>query len=184
MFLLSSPFYANLSSPTQLSHNWSPSSLPPLSNRWMLSYTVFYIYRLSHQISKKWKLVIHTVGGRPGRPRTPMMAFSSVMVTCLARSTACATCCWCFENNEKKVYSKALKFSNDNKKTNATCNAYYSIIWIYMKSFSSTHFTHVEKGKKNRTVLPLFLTNTSHHYASDGKIRLRIVESQKGHLKW
>ena len=25
-----------------------------------------------------------------------MMAFSSVMVTCLARSTACATCCWCW----------------------------------------------------------------------------------------
>lgn len=31
-----------------------------------------------------------------GSPRTPMMAFSSVMVTCLARSTAWATCCWCW----------------------------------------------------------------------------------------
>lgn len=26
---------------------------------------------------------------------TPIMAFSSVMVTCFARSTAVATCCWC-----------------------------------------------------------------------------------------
>lgn len=26
---------------------------------------------------------------------TPIMALSSVMVTCLARSTALATCCWC-----------------------------------------------------------------------------------------
>lgn len=30
-----------------------------------------------------------------GSPRTPMIAFNSVIVTCLARSTACATCCWC-----------------------------------------------------------------------------------------
>ena len=28
---------------------------------------------------------------------TPMMALSSVMVTCLARSTAAATCCWCWK---------------------------------------------------------------------------------------
>ena len=27
---------------------------------------------------------------------TPMIALSSVMVTCLARSTALATCCWCY----------------------------------------------------------------------------------------
>lgn len=26
---------------------------------------------------------------------TPIIAFNSVMVTCLARSTAAATCCWC-----------------------------------------------------------------------------------------
>lgn len=32
---------------------------------------------------------------RHSRPLTPMIAFSSVMVTCLALSTAVATCCWC-----------------------------------------------------------------------------------------
>lgn len=30
---------------------------------------------------------------------TPMMAFSSCMVTCLALSTAAATCCWCCKSN-------------------------------------------------------------------------------------
>ena len=46
----------------------------------------------------KWRKkrgYIHTVRGRLGSPRTPMIAFSSVIVTCLARSTAWATCCWC-----------------------------------------------------------------------------------------
>lgn len=46
-----------------------------------------------------WVKGIHTVGGRPGRPRTPMTAFSSAMVTCLARSTAWTTCCWCCRTN-------------------------------------------------------------------------------------
>lgn len=35
---------------------------------------------------------------------TPIKALSSVMVTCLARSTAVATCCWCW--NEKKGSKK------------------------------------------------------------------------------
>lgn len=47
-------------------------------------------------INERNKMAIHTVRGRLESPRTPMMAFSSVIVTCLARSTACATCCWCW----------------------------------------------------------------------------------------
>lgn len=34
-------------------------------------------------------------GGAEGR-RTPMAAFRSLIVTCLARSTAWTTCCWCW----------------------------------------------------------------------------------------
>ena len=40
--------------------------------------------------------------GRLGSPRTPMIAFSSVIVTCLARSTAWATCCWCCGKTYKR----------------------------------------------------------------------------------
>lgn len=39
------------------------------------------------------------------RPRTPMMAFSSAMVTCLARSTACTTCCWCYKWRSETEYN-------------------------------------------------------------------------------
>lgn len=46
-------------------------------------------------VNDRNKRGIHTVRGRLGSPRTPMIAFNSVIVTCLARSTACATCCWC-----------------------------------------------------------------------------------------
>lgn len=46
------------------------------------------------------------------------------------------------------------------------------------------HRTHIGKGKKNRTVLSLFLTNTSDRLTSDGKTGLGKVESQKGHQKW
>ena len=38
-----------------------------------------------------------TTEGRAGARRlTPMRLFSSPTVTCLARSTACRTCCWCW----------------------------------------------------------------------------------------
>lgn len=47
-------------------------------------------------VNDRNKRGIHTVRGRLGSPRTPMMAFNSVIVTCLARSTAWATCCWCW----------------------------------------------------------------------------------------
>lgn len=46
-------------------------------------------------VNDRNKRGIHTVRGRLGSPRTPMIAFNSVIVTCLARSTAWATCCWC-----------------------------------------------------------------------------------------
>lgn len=39
---------------------------------------------------------VHTVGGRGGSPRTPIDAFNSPIVTCLARSMAWTTCCWCW----------------------------------------------------------------------------------------
>uniref|UniRef100_A0A6B0U2Y1 Putative secreted protein n=1 Tax=Ixodes ricinus TaxID=34613 RepID=A0A6B0U2Y1_IXORI len=35
----------------------------------------------------------------------PMMAFSSVMVTCLARSTAAATCCWCSWDRNGRIWA-------------------------------------------------------------------------------
>lgn len=46
------------------------------------------------------------------------------------------------------------------------------------------HKTHVEKGKENRAVLSLFLTHSGHHLTSGGKLRLGMVQSQKGHQKW
>lgn len=51
-------------------------------------------------VNDRNKRGIHTVRGRLGSPRTPMIAFNSVIVTCLARSTACATCCWCCRDRE------------------------------------------------------------------------------------
>lgn len=59
--------------------------------------------RITEQQRKKYKNVkkgdekmeVHTVGGRGGSPRTPIDAFNSPIVTCLARSMAWTTCCWC-----------------------------------------------------------------------------------------
>lgn len=45
------------------------------------------------------KMEVHTVGGRGGSPRTPIDAFNSPIVTCLARSMAWTTCCWCWRHN-------------------------------------------------------------------------------------
>jgi hypothetical protein len=53
------------------------------------------------------------------RPRTPMMAFSSAMVTCLARSTACTTCCWCYKWRSETEYN--YLFSTQSEQLFLTC---------------------------------------------------------------
>lgn len=40
---------------------------------------------------------------------TPRTTFSSVMVTCLALSTACTTCCWCCETQTDRINQKQLR---------------------------------------------------------------------------
>lgn len=58
-------------------------------------------------VNDRNKRGIHTVRGRLGSPRTPMIAFSSVIVTCLARSTAWATCCWCWGQGPSPITVKS-----------------------------------------------------------------------------
>lgn len=42
-----------------------------------------------------WKNYDHVMATAQRKTLTPIMAFNSGIVTCFARSTACATCCWC-----------------------------------------------------------------------------------------
>jgi len=41
---------------------------------------------------------------RVNQEHTPMIAFSSCMVTCFALSTAAATCCWCCQHTQLHRY--------------------------------------------------------------------------------
>ena len=43
------------------------------------------------------------VSARVCNTPTPMMALSSAMVTCLALSTACTTCCWCWDRQIRNM---------------------------------------------------------------------------------
>lgn len=64
------------------------------------------------QEKEKEKLFTNTIRAKTERAHTPMIAFSSAMVTCLARSTACTTCCWCYkwrsETEQNYWFSKLL----------------------------------------------------------------------------
>ena len=74
---------------------------------WLFWASLIEKHRLSLFITKARPTDLRT-DGRTDRPTkryedapknwtilTPMMAFNSAIVTCLARSTAWATCCWC-----------------------------------------------------------------------------------------
>lgn len=61
-------------------------------------------HQVKQQPKDDEKMEVHTVGSRGGSPRTPIDAFNSPIVTCLARSMAWTTCCWCCGHNPRNMW--------------------------------------------------------------------------------
>lgn len=81
---------------------------------------------MAQNLKRASEPMTHTkIRAKMERPRTPMMAFSSAMVTCLARSTACTTCCWCYKWRSETEYNYLLSSQSRTAFPNASSNFSY-----------------------------------------------------------